>query len=68
MISALYGSLIAIIVSTGLSVAVNLIERSYSESVRYPLTNEEKLIFSRAKLDEFIDNINQEITSLDQRL
>ena len=68
MISALYGSLITIIVSTGLSVAVNLIESSYSNSVRYPLTNEERLIFSRANLDEFIDIINQEIKTLDQRL
>tara|TARA_Y100000739_G_scaffold200178_1_gene184211 strand:+ start:454 stop:660 length:207 start_codon:yes stop_codon:yes gene_type:complete len=68
MISALYGSLITIIVSTGLSVAVNLIESSYSNSVRYPLTNEERLIFSRANLDEFIDIMNQEIKTLDQRL
>ena len=68
MLSALYGSLIAILVSSGLTVAVKLIESSYSNSVRHDLTDDEKLILLRANLDQFSDNITEDLKSLDQRL
>ena len=68
MISAIYGSLIAIIVSSGLTVAINLIETSFSNSVRHNLTIDERLILSRSNLDQFINNINQDVKTLDQRL
>ena len=66
MISALLGSVIMTAVTVAMLVAVNITDKALINAGRYPLTNKEKQILIDAgyKLDD-IENINQEIKSLD---
>ena len=66
MISALVGSVIMTAVTVAMLIAVNITDKALINAGRYPLTNEERQILIDAgyKLVD-IENINQEIKSLD---
>ena len=66
MISALIGSVIMSAVTVAMLIAINVSDKALTKVGKYPLTNEERLILINAGFSLIdIENINQEIESLD---
>ena len=64
MISSLIGSLIMSAVTVAMLIAVNYTDKALTEAGRYPLTSQERKILINAGLKKYIENINQDIKSL----
>ena len=65
MISSLIGSVIMSAVTVAMLIAINLTDKSLIKAGKYPLTSEEKQILKTAGFNDVdIDNLNQEIKSL----
>tara|TARA_S200000501_G_scaffold144231_1_gene136184 strand:+ start:1256 stop:1465 length:210 start_codon:yes stop_codon:yes gene_type:complete len=66
MISALIGSVIMSAVTVAMLIAINVSDKALTKVGKYPLTNEERQILINAGFSLIdIENINQEIESLD---
>ena len=66
MISALIGSVIMSSVTVAMLIAINVTNKALNNLGRYPLTNQERQILIDAGYSPVdIENINQEIKSLD---
>ena len=66
MISALIGSVIMSAVTVAMLIAINVSDKALNKVGKYPLTNEERVILINAGFSLIdIENINQEIESLD---
>ncbi len=66
MISALIGSVIMSAVTVAMLIAINVSDKALTKVGKYPLTNEERVILINAGFSLIdIENINQEIESLD---
>jgi len=65
MISSLIGSVIMSAVTVAMLIAINFTDKSLINAGKYPLTIEEKQILRTAGFkDVDIENLNQDITSL----
>ena len=65
MISSLIGSVIMSAVTLAMLLAINITEKSLTKVGKYPLTTQERQILIDAGFDfQDIENINQEINSL----
>ena len=65
MISSLIGSVIMSAVTVAMLIAINFTDKALINAGKYPLTNEEKQILKTAGFNDVdIDNLNQEIKSL----
>ena len=65
MISSLIGSVIMSAVTVAMLIAINFTDKSLINAGKYPLTSEEKRILKTAGFNDVdIDNLNQDIKSL----
>ena len=64
MISSLIGSLIMSAVTVAMLIAINYTDKALTEAGRYPLTSQEREILINAGLKKYIEDINQDIKSL----
>tara|TARA_B100001989_G_C24116064_1_gene258644 strand:- start:222 stop:431 length:210 start_codon:yes stop_codon:yes gene_type:complete len=65
MISSLIGSVIMSAVTVAMLIAIKFTDESLIKAGKYPLTTEEKQILKTAGFNDVdIDNLNQEIKSL----
>ena len=64
MISSLIGSLIMSAVTVAMLIAINYTDKALTEAGRHPLTSQEREILINAGLKKYIEDINQDIKSL----